>query len=418
VNPIIDPPVADEREVIIDEDISVNIVLTGSDVDGDTLTCIVVSNPSYGHLSGKAPDVTYTPKTDFHGSDSFTFQVSDGKLDSKVAVVRITVKPVNDVPTADEQSVTTDEDVPIAIALTGNDIDEDALTYIVVSEPANGSLYGEAPSVTYKPNTDFNGSDSFTFRVNDGTLDSKAETVSIAVNPDVTTMARLDKSGTRFDQITGQFYMMVTWTNIGMDMFSGPLQMVIQNVSPPSVTVANADGATLDGKPYYDYSNLVADGKLSPGEKSGEKRLIFEGPSRVRFTFDVSCRASIKGARSIAPFAGRARKIHIVVEFLSDRPGVSALGQNYPNPFNPDTWIPYELSQSGHVKISIYSIQGNLVRMFDLGYQEIGQHFSKDEAAYWDGRNDFGEKVADGVYFYQIHAGRFHAVRKMVITRE
>jgi hypothetical protein len=82
--------------------------------------------------------------------------------------------------------------------------------------------------------------------------------------------------------------MLVTWTNTGADAFSQPLQMVIENITPSSVTVANADGTTRDGKPFYDFSTLAGDGKLDPGETSGAKRLIFNTPNRIRFEFDVS----------------------------------------------------------------------------------------------------------------------------------
>jgi len=189
--------------------------------------------------------------------------------------------------------------------------------------------------------------------------------------------------------------------------------MVIENITPPTVTVANADGTTPGGKPYYDYSDLVGDGKLDPEETSGTKQLIFNNPSRVRFEFDVSCWAKVGGggAPGIKPIIGQAQRIHIVI------PIVSALAQNYPNPFNPDTWIPYELAQSCDVKIVIYDIQGRLVRLLDLGHREIGQYITKEQAAHWNGRNDAGEAVSSGIYFYQIQAGDFKAMRKMVILK-
>ncbi len=99
-------------------------------------------------------------------------------------------------------------------------------------------------------------------------------------------------------------------------------------------------------------------------------------------------------------------------------PSVSALAQNYPNPFNPDTWIPYELAEASDVKVAIYDLQGRLVRTLDLGHREAGQYFTKGKAAYWDGRNNRGEDVARGVYFYQIQAGDFQSVRKMAIFKK
>ena len=183
VNPVNDPPVADDQSVSTDEDASVNITLTGSDPDGDPLTYTVVSNPSNGSLSGTAPDMTYTPDPDHNSSDSFTFKVNDGTVDSDIATVSITVNPVNDPPVADDQSVSTDEDTSVNITLTGSDPDGDPLIYHIVSNPSNGLLSGTAPNLTYTPDANFYGNDSFAFKVDDGTVDSNSATVSIIVEP-------------------------------------------------------------------------------------------------------------------------------------------------------------------------------------------------------------------------------------------
>ena len=90
---------------------------------------------------------------------------------------------------------------------------------------------------------------------------------------------------------------------------------------------------------------------------------------------------------------------------------------NYPNPFNPETWIPYQLSASADVSIAIYSVNGHLVRQLDLGHQSAGVYRSRSRAAYWDGRNTFGERVASGLYFYTLTAGDFTATRKMLIRK-
>lgn len=91
--------------------------------------------------------------------------------------------------------------------------------------------------------------------------------------------------------------------------------------------------------------------------------------------------------------------------------------QNYPNPFNPETWIPYNLAEGVDVDIRIYNSSGKLIRTLDLGYQSAGLHMDQDNAAYWDGRNEAGEYVASGVYFYNIFAGGFSATRKMTILK-
>ncbi len=98
-------------------------------------------------------------------------------------------------------------------------------------------------------------------------------------------------------------------------------------------------------------------------------------------------------------------------------PEKSALLQNYPNPFNPETWIPYHLKDANPVVIRIHNASGQLVRTLDLGYREAGVYASRSRGAYWDGRNESGEQVASGIYFYSITAGDFSATRKMTVTK-
>ena len=90
---------------------------------------------------------------------------------------------------------------------------------------------------------------------------------------------------------------------------------------------------------------------------------------------------------------------------------------NYPNPFNPETWIPYQLSQSTDVTVCIYTTKGALVQILDVGHQPPGIYQSRSHAAYWDGKNQVGEPVASGVYFYTFTAGDFNATRKMLIRK-
>ena len=98
-------------------------------------------------------------------------------------------------------------------------------------------------------------------------------------------------------------------------------------------------------------------------------------------------------------------------------PEKTVLLTNYPNPFNPETWIPYHLSEPTDVTLTIYAIDGKVVRRLDLGYQPAGYYQSKSRAAHWDGRNNVGERVASGIYFYTLIAGEFFATKKMLILK-
>ena len=98
-------------------------------------------------------------------------------------------------------------------------------------------------------------------------------------------------------------------------------------------------------------------------------------------------------------------------------PKETLLLANYPNPFNPETWIPYQLAKSADVTLHIHAVDGTLVRTLSLGYKAIGTYQNRSRAAYWDGKNEVGESVASGVYFYTLTAEDFTATRKMLIRK-
>ena len=98
-------------------------------------------------------------------------------------------------------------------------------------------------------------------------------------------------------------------------------------------------------------------------------------------------------------------------------PTEARLLANYPNPFNPETWIPYQLATDANVTLTIYDASGIPVRVLDLGHQPAGVYHTRNRAAYWDGRNEQGERVASGVYFYTLSAGDFTATRRMLIQK-
>ncbi|MYE87444.1 T9SS type A sorting domain-containing protein, partial [Candidatus Poribacteria bacterium] len=98
-------------------------------------------------------------------------------------------------------------------------------------------------------------------------------------------------------------------------------------------------------------------------------------------------------------------------------PEETALLANYPNPFNPETWIPYQLAEPAEVTLTIYDINGQLIRRLAVGHQAAGMYRSRDRAVYWDGRNQLGESVTSGLYFYTLTAGDFTATRRMLILK-
>ena len=185
------PPTADSQRVTTPEDTPVGITLTGSDPDGNTLTYMVIDGPSNGRLSGRAPDLTYSPDGNFCGRDSFTFRVNDGTVDSdRVAVVSIDVTCVNDPPFAQPDSKVTPEDTPLLNEVLPPAVDPDGgpapLSYALVGGPMVGASVALSPNGTYiySPAPNFTGLDSFTYSVSDGGVEpSNVATVTIDVTP-------------------------------------------------------------------------------------------------------------------------------------------------------------------------------------------------------------------------------------------
>jgi hypothetical protein len=188
------PPKANDQFVMANMDTPVDITLTGSDADkNDNLTAAIVSKPLHGALSDIDQNtgvVTYIPNPGFTGSDSFTYKANDGKVDSNTGTVEMTVNQLNHPPVVNNQSVTTTMNKPIDITLTASDPEiNDTLTAAIVSPPSNGKLSDinqNTGIVTYTPNAGFTGRDEFTFKANDGKVDSSTGTVSITVKGDQT----------------------------------------------------------------------------------------------------------------------------------------------------------------------------------------------------------------------------------------
>jgi len=197
VNPVNDAPVAGDNAFTTSEDSELTIPVSAllsddTDVDSYLSTLAVFSNVSHGTLmipiSGTS-SIIYTPDADWNGSDSFTYRAFDGEDYSNLATVTITVEPVNDAPVAADDSYSTDEDVSLVIPASGvvkndADIDGDSLTAVLVSDVSHGVLtLNTNGSFTYTLAANFNGTDSFTYRIGDGTTESNTATVTITVNP-------------------------------------------------------------------------------------------------------------------------------------------------------------------------------------------------------------------------------------------
>lgn len=240
-------PVATPDSLSVDEDASVVISLSGTDMDDKTdssLTYTIGIQPANGELSGTASELTYIPDADFFGSDRFFFVANDGSNDSYTGEVSITVNGVKDAPVASEQNLYVKTGESVDIVLTSSDVDgESDLHYEVVTDPEYGSLNGTAPNLTYTPNDGYLGADSFNFMVSDSYDDSTPATVTISVNQEVSeVVAAYD-----FDDGTGSAT--TTATLIGTNVIAGDFGVGtgLNNVVDISTAYSLAENIDAEG---------------------------------------------------------------------------------------------------------------------------------------------------------------------------
>ena len=191
VSAVNDAPVAVGDSASVNEDAVLNgstVLANDTDTDVDALTATLVTGPSHGTLVFNSDgSYTYTPTANFNGTDSFTYQANDGTADSNVATVTITVSAVNDAPVAVDDSASINEDAVLngsTVLANDTDIDSSALSASLLTGPSHGTLlFNSDGSYTYTPTPNFNGTDSFTYRANDGTLNANMATVTITIAP-------------------------------------------------------------------------------------------------------------------------------------------------------------------------------------------------------------------------------------------
>ncbi len=187
------PPVAVDDSATTDQNtpVTVNVLANDSDPDGNPLTVTSVTTPANGNATFTASDVTYTPATDYYGTDTFDYTISDGQGGTASATVTVTVNPppppTNQPPVAVDDSATTAQDTPVTVAVLDNDSDPDGDTLSVqsVGAPAHGSAGTDGTTVTYTPSSGFSGSDSFAYTISDGRGGVATANVNVTVTPAV-----------------------------------------------------------------------------------------------------------------------------------------------------------------------------------------------------------------------------------------
>ncbi len=263
-----DPPVGNDDVISTGEDQPVTFDPRGNDTDpeGDPLTITGTSSPTNGSVVINADGtLTYTPDPNFSGTDSFTYTVDDGQGETDTATVTVQVDFVNDAPVASDDTQSTNEDVPLTFDPRGNDtdLDGDTLQITATSAPANGSVTINVDgTLTYTPNADFNGSDSFTYTIEDGRGGSDTATVSVTVNPvNDPPVATVDAASTDEDQA-------VTFDPRlnDVDPEGDPLTITATSAPSNGTVVINADGTlTYTPDPNFNgtdsFTYTVSDGQ-------------------------------------------------------------------------------------------------------------------------------------------------------------
>ena len=263
------PPIAEPLRVMTKEETPTSITLAGSDDDNDPLTYSIITEPSHGRLTGTVPNLNYHPELDFDGQDSFTFEVSDGKVDSAAATVSITVTPGNDPPTANDDNAEAEEDVPIItidVLKNDTDPDKDRLVVISATQGRNGSVTINTNSMlTYAPNRNFSGNDSFSYTLSDGKDGTDTALVNVTVNA-----VNDEPSITSKPVETARVWAPYTYAVVAKDPDLGDKLIYSLTKKPEGMTINEATGL-IEWRPTssqagtYDVTLRVADNYRTRG---------------------------------------------------------------------------------------------------------------------------------------------------------
>ena len=238
------------------------MTLGAVDVEDDSLMYSVVSSPNHGVLTGEAPNLAYQPNTNYHGDDAFSFTVSDEVNISNFAEVSLVIESVNDIPIASAQSLEVLEDKVVPVKLSASDIEGDDLVYVIIDLPKQGLLTGDAPDLTYAPDVNFNGTDSFSFVVKDQDQISDLAVVDVMVIK-VNDAPIIESKSVLILENTS-----TPITLVATDAENDPLTYTLISM-PSNGTISNVDLPRLTYQPNANFNGIdhltyvASDGELS-----------------------------------------------------------------------------------------------------------------------------------------------------------
>ena len=432
--------VSDGNEGTDSIDVTINVTDVNEDdtnnapvfTDGDSTTRSVAENTASGQNIGTAVAATDTDTSDtltysLGGTDAASFSIvsTSGQLQTSASLDYETKNAYSvTVSVADGNGGTDSIDVTISVTdvdEAGNDpptfTDGTSTTRSITENTASGSNIGTAVAAT-----DSDSDDTLTYTL--GGTDADSFSI-VSTSGQLQTSAALDYEKKKSYSVT----VSVSDGNGGSDSITVTINVtdVNETGSRVSTNITNCSishksdnvyDVTIEGTvtgiqgvrflTVHGYINDDPDeiGRDSVGFLDAEETKNFSITGT--WTHDGStsheCSVILTYQAQGAPSA-------------QSLPAKTALLANYPNPFNPETWIPYQLAKPSEVTITIYDMRGVVVRTLKLGQQAAGIYQNRSRAAYWDGKNEFGEKVASGVYFYRLTAGDYTATRKMLIRK-
>ena len=399
---------------------SITITINVTDVDEDTTTTIIYNVgdtiPNFPFPSGTFNfgniltfnDTVYTCISDEECTIT-NGQVTQGTIEDSSGDGEDTT----DEDTSNNAPVFTDGDsttrsiaentasgINIGNAISATDADNDTLTYTLSGTAASSfSIDSSTGQLQTSAALDYETKSSYTVTVSVSDGNGGTDSITITINvTDVDEDADVDED-TDVDEDADSPISLSNLTCSGNVIFGNLLSVRI------GVTVTANRRVRITVIEGFINGDSIGINPLFRILNAGETTTIsVSGTWNHDGSDDPECSANVEWETFAAPAAPSV-------------PINTVLLPNYPNPFNPETWIPYELSKSAEVTLTIYNMRGQMIRQLKLGHKPAGVYRNRSRAIHWDGRNNIGEKVATGVYFYQLTAGDFTATRKMLILK-